>query len=52
MIEEGKIIGIERLLFTINNNNTPSIRVALANGGVIERVTEERHYISIVLKNE
>lgn len=52
LIEEGKIIGIERLLFTINNNNTPSIRVALANGGVIERVTEERHYISIVLRNE
>lgn len=49
LIEEGKKIGVERLLFTIRNSNIPSIRVALANGGVIEKVTDERQYISIVL---
>ena len=36
-----------RLLLTIQNHNLPSIRVALANGGRIERVTADRHYIWI-----
>lgn len=49
LIEESRKIGVERLLFTIKNYNTPSIKVALANGGLIEKVTDERHYISIVL---
>ena len=49
LIEEGRKIGVERLLFTIKNSNIPSIKVALANGGVIEKVTDERHYISVVL---
>ncbi|MBQ8567984.1 MAG: GNAT family N-acetyltransferase [Oscillospiraceae bacterium] len=49
LIGEGRKIGVERLLFTIRNSNIPSIRAALANGGVIEKVTDERHYISVVL---
>lgn len=49
LIEESKKIGVEQLLFTIKNYNAPSIKVALANGGVIEKVTDERHYISIEL---
>ncbi len=49
LIEESRKIGVERLLFTIKNSNVASIRVALANGGVIEKVTDERHYISIIL---
>lgn len=49
LIEESRKIGIEKLLFTIKNYNIPSIKVALANGGVVEKVTDERHYISIVL---
>lgn len=49
LIEEGRKIGVERLLFTIRNSNIPSIKSALANGGVIEKVTDERHYISVVL---
>ena len=49
LIEEGRKIGVERLLFTIRNSNIPSIKAALANGGVIEKVTDERHYISVVL---
>lgn len=49
MIEESKKINVGRLLFTIKNRNVPSIKVALANGGVIEKVTDERHYISVVI---
>lgn len=49
LIDEGRKIGVERLLFTIRNSNIPSIKAALANGGEIEKVTDERHYISIVL---
>ena len=49
LIEEGRKIGVERLLFTIRNSNIPSIKAALANGGEIEKVTDERHYISVVL---
>lgn len=49
LIEEGRKIGVKRLLFTIRNSNIPSIKAALANSGVIEKVTDERHYISVVL---
>ena len=44
--ECGKL-GVDRVLLTIRNENLPSIRVALANGGEIEKVTPERHYIWI-----
>lgn len=47
LINEGKKMNIDKLLFTIQNHNVPSIKVALANGGMIEKVTEERHYIWI-----
>ena len=46
---ESKRIGVDRLLLTIQNHNVPSIRVALANGGKVEKVTEDRHYIWIDL---
>lgn len=49
LIEESGKIGVEKLLFTINRYNEPSIRVATANGGVTERVTDECCYISIEL---
>jgi predicted acetyltransferase len=45
LIKKACMLGIDRLLITVLNNNTPSIKVALANGGVIEKVSEERHYI-------
>ncbi len=41
--------GLARVLITANNDNKASIGVALANGGVIERVSEEEHYIWITL---
>ncbi len=49
LIVEARKIGVESLLLTVRNGNTASIRVALANGGKIKKVTEERHYIRIDL---
>ena len=47
LIGESKEIGVTRLLLTIQNHNIPSIRAALANGGKIEKITENKHYIGI-----
>ena len=47
LIVECKKLGVEKILLTIRNNNIPSIRAALANGGTIEKVTAEKHYIWI-----
>ncbi len=47
---EAKEQGLTSVLITARNHNTASIRVALANGGIIERVSEEDHYIRIDLK--
>lgn len=51
MIDECKRMGIGELLLTVQNHNEPSIRVALANGGSIEKVTAERHFIRITLSD-
>ena len=45
LIEQARELKIDRLLITIQNDNTPSIKVALANGGKISKVNEQRHYI-------
>ena len=47
--EECKQLGIEKILLTIWKTNVPSRQVALANGGRIERETDERYYIWIDL---
>lgn len=47
LIVESKKIGAGRLLLTIQNHNIASIHVALANGGIIEKITADRHYIWI-----
>ena len=47
LIDEARKLGIECILLTINNNNAASMKVALANGGVTERVNDIRHYIGI-----
>lgn len=39
--------GIDRALITVLNDNVASIRVALKNGGVIEKVDDTRHFIWI-----
>ncbi len=49
LIEESRKKGIDKLLLTIHSQNTPSLHVALANGGKIEKANEERSYIWIVL---
>lgn len=49
LIEESRKIGIDKLLLTIHNENTPSLHVALANGGKIEKTTKERNYVWITL---
>ena len=46
---ECKRMGVPQVLLTIQNQNLPSIRVALANGGRTEKVTADRHYIWIDL---
>ena len=49
LINESGKMGIDRLLLTIQNGNLPSLHVALANGGKIEKTTEERSYVWITL---
>lgn len=49
LIEECRTLGIEELLCTIRNENRASIQMALACGGILDRVTDERHYIKICL---
>jgi predicted acetyltransferase len=45
LLTEAHRMGIEEVLVTVRNTNTPSIRVALSNGGVVSKVDEVRHYI-------
>ena len=47
LIDAARRIGIGRILLTVQNHNTPSIRAALANGGKIEKITADKHYIWI-----
>ncbi len=47
LIDESKEIGVDKLLLTIRNYNVPSIHVALASGGKIEKITADKHYIWI-----
>lgn len=49
LIVESRKLGLDKLLLTVHSDNEPSIHVALANGGVIEKITEDRHYIWIEL---
>ena len=45
LMKEAAAKGIHRALVTVRNGNEASVRVALKNGGKIERVTDERHLI-------
>lgn len=47
IIEEAKKMNIEKLLLTVRNSNTNSIKIALNNGGKIEKIKEDRYYIWI-----
>ncbi len=50
LIEQAKELKIDRLLLTIQNHNEASIKVALANGGQIDRINDIRHFIWINCK--
>lgn len=43
IIEKAMEIGIDKILLTVQNHNAYSIKVALANGGIIEKITDQRH---------
>lgn len=47
LLEEGARLNVDKFLLTIHRDNTPSVHVALANGGKIEKQTENRLYIWI-----
>lgn len=47
MLKKAKELKIERVLVTTLNHNIASQKVALRNGGIIERMTDERTYIWI-----
>ncbi|HEX3027082.1 MAG TPA: GNAT family N-acetyltransferase, partial [Clostridia bacterium] len=47
LIKEARKMKIPEVLLTVHNGNEYSKKVALANHGVIEKVSSERHYIRI-----
>ena len=47
LVEKASEKEIGKLLLTVENHNHASIAVALANGGVVERVSGLKHYIWI-----
>lgn len=47
LLKESQKLSIDKVLLTIRNNNIASIKVALANGGEIERVNDIHHFIWI-----
>ncbi len=47
LLQVAKKHGLTKVLITADNDNKASIGVALANGGIIEKVSEETHYIWI-----
>lgn len=49
LLKESKKLGIEDVLLTIKQENKASVRVALANGGVIDKTENDRYYIWIDL---
>ena len=47
LLPYAKVHGVDHALITVQNDNIASIRVALQNGGRIEKVSDIRHYIRI-----
>ena len=52
LMQEAAKMGIDRALITVHNGNDASIRVALKNGGELEKVNETRHYIWVKCRKE
>lgn len=47
LIAESELLGVERVLLTIREENKASLEVALANGGVVEKNEAGKYYIWI-----
>ncbi len=47
LLQECRKLNIEKVLLTIEKNNIPSIKIALANGGMIEKSSDVLHYVWI-----
>ncbi len=47
LIDCAKNMKIDRLLLTIHNHNIASIKIALANNGIIEKIDSKDHFIWI-----
>lgn len=45
LLDEARKTGIEKLLTTVNNDNPASVKVCVNNGGIIEKISGEKHYI-------
>lgn len=47
LLEKAWALGADRVLVTIREENLPSLRVALGNGGTVEKTENGRHYVWI-----
>ena len=47
LIIEANNLKLDKILLTIQNDNTVSLKVAANNGGVVEKVIDDKHYIWI-----
>ncbi len=50
LLREARKMGIEQALLTIRPDNTPSLKVALNNGGTLDRATDAHCYIWVDTK--
>ncbi len=49
LLDQARAMGLEKVLITVQNHNTPSMNVILANGGKLDHMTDLRHYYWIEL---
>lgn len=47
LLQESKVLNVNRVLLTIREENKASLAVALANGGVVEKTEAGKYYIWI-----
>ncbi len=50
LLEKCRELSIDRALLTVREDNVPSLRTALACGGVLEKTENGRHYLWVDLK--
>ncbi len=48
LIGASELLGVERVLLTIKEENKASLAVALANGGIVEKIEEGKYYVWIL----